>query len=305
MRRTARRLATLAALVALAPLAGCEWWLTFQSGGSSLAEFLLQSGGYHIENGVIVPNTPPVPAPSAGAPPQATAPGGGAGAGGSGGGGAGSASPAPAQPAQPSPDAAKAAPAAPLIPVSMTIAGRMWRVTEARSSVVQTAPAPAGRGGTQPGSSAAPPTDAISLELLIEHSGLAGSARMLVPIAQWPTDPSGAPVALAWQAPGGAPAPAVARSEPGASDAFLIPSLTPLTLPLTWPLGLTGVEIAGQRYDLEITAASIAASSRSPALTVAGAVDGVARRAGDANAARQLVRVRFAPDAITRPVAAR
>ncbi len=304
MRRTARRLATLAALLALAPLAGCEWWLTFQSGGSSLAEFLLQSGGYHIENGVIVPNTPPVPAPNAGNPPLGTAPGGGAGASGGAGGASGSSpGPAAAQPVQPKADSAKAAPAVPVVPVSMTIAGRMWRVIEARSAPVAPAPvSPAPAGAPAPVASVAPAAGAVSLDLRIEHSGLQGAARLLIPAAEWPTDSLGAPVSIDWKTASSAGAPLAGKATPVANEPTerLIPVMKPVSLPLAWDPARSAIEIAGQRYDVEVGDARLLTSDAAPSLPVAGAIDAVARRAGDANASKQLVRVRFEPRALVR-----
>ena len=291
-RNLARAIGAAAAVAALAPLGGCEWWLTFQTGGASMAEALLQSGGYHIENGTLVPNSPPPPPAPA---PTAPAPGvsGGGGGGGSGGGGAAPMSPAPLS--QPSPDAAKAPEAPPPAPVTMTIAGRLWRVVEARS-------APIGEGDER----------AVSVEMLIEHTGLTAAARVRVPIAQWPVDSSGAPTALAWSAPRTAGTPialrvAMTEGDEGAgrSDPLrdLLGGAPRLpALPLAWPLERTGIDVAGQRYEIVVTAAALARSDESPLLPIAGVIDATARReaSGSTRGTNQLVRVRFAPEVIER-----
>lgn len=295
-RDLARAIGAAAAVAALAPLGGCEWWLTMQTGGASMAEALLQSGGYHIENGTLVPNSPPpppAPAPTAPAPAPGVAGGGG---GGSGGGGGGAAPIAPAPLAQPNSDAAKAPEAPPPAPVTMTIAGRLWRVVEARS-------APVGEGDDR----------AVSVEMLIEHTGLTAAARVRVPIAQWPMDSTGAPTALAWSAPRTAGTPIALRVATTTKDDEGVGRNDPLrdllggapnlpALPLAWPLERTGIEVAGQRYEIVVTAAALARSDESPLLPIGGVIDATARReaSGSTRGTNQLVRVRFAPEVIER-----
>lgn len=332
MRKRSRAIFAGTLIAVVAPLAGCQWWLSFETGGLTLAEMILQRFGTNIQNNEIVPNS----ASQGGA--GGALSGGGAISGGgslSGGGGSGggsisrSAASAPPQDA----DLARPAPA----PISMSLAGRQWRIVEARAAVEPETPsappivtpliAPPAVGPSAmivaPSAALAasgPPRPAsrfVALEIIAESGGLPAILRLRIPAPDWPTDGAGAPLSLTYDgsmsasanARAGASAKKAAGSSRPAPNEALRAALgvpAPVTLPLSWPVGEARIELAGRPFSASVERCALAQASPDPAnpgasmsaapLPIRGHLDAIVSRQ-DGPATRQLLRIRFAPEA--------
>lgn len=270
-----RRVAAALALAPMLTLAGCEWSLSIESGGASLAETILQQFGFHIDNNQIVPNS-------------LTRPLGGGGGGGGGEARAGDGGEVGGDSIV-TPEIEARMPAA-RGPVFAVIGGHAWHVSHVTTTV-----------GPDPRSSAM--QQAVWVEIVASpdaaHAGVFATARLMVPIAQWPRDAQDQPVLFTMALPSSP----VVEAEPDRS-ALAARGPTP-TLPLPWPVESTGLEIAGVRYAVDV----IRTSARSPGpgpgpgggssgvgAPIEGVIDAIARRADARDRASQLFRVVFRPE---------